>query len=88
MIRIAVVGMSKPTPDYNWEQAVCNVIAMFPKGAQLVSGGAKGIDSMAEKYYRQDMHLKQFPEPNIIPAKWRENGVYSLAHAVLVKPIR
>ncbi len=68
-MKLAVVG----SRDYPKPELVKRVLSKYPSDTVLISGGARGVDSLAEEAAR-DLFV---PEPVIYPAKWRtDNGKY------------
>lgn len=67
--RIAVVGSRE---FKNYEQLQREVDSRYEEGDRLVSGGAIGADSMAQRYAKE-RGLSIF----IIYPRWRVNGIYN-----------
>jgi len=51
---------------------VWNRIAALPRDVFLVTGGARGVDTWAER-----ARVAQHRDGTVMPAKWRVNGVYN-----------
>lgn len=88
-LRIAIVGSSK-SGDSSYEQ-VKQLILSYPSNTTIISGGAIGVDSIAEKvanelgyefecYRPKGYGWKFFKERNLLIAE-RVKKVYSLAIA-------
>lgn len=67
-MRLAVVG-SRTFDDYNLLCVVLDELRTTHNISTIVSGGANGADSLAEKY-AADNNL----EMKVFPAKWKELG--------------
>ena len=67
-MRVAVVG-SRDFNDYKILCAVIDELRTIYKFTAIVSGGANGADSLAEKY-AEDNNI----EMKVFPAKWKELG--------------
>lgn len=67
-MKIAVVG----SRDYPRLDLVRDAVKNFPAGSTLVSGGARGVDKVAEEAADVYGFKKQ-----IFQAHWRKGGVYN-----------
>ena len=70
-MHLAIVGSREFTDYAVFSAQVDEYIAVNGSPASIVSGGARGVDTMAERYAKEHGIAT-----SIKPAQWRVNGVY------------
>lgn len=71
MTRMAIVGSRGFTDWFRFQDEVDRIVDIFSStgGVELVSGGARGPDKMAERYAKETgLHIRVFP------ADWDAHG--------------
>ena len=65
-MKIAIVG----SRDYKFPKKIIDYIDNLPKDTEIVSGGARGVDTIAEVHARE-IGLKV----KVFPAEWKKFGL-------------